>query len=183
MPFTAILTTTLTIVASLVIIFFMDEKIRLNLQDFAWVVMLNLAVSLFVTLFLVPALIEKLKIVKSEELRVKSGGRRYMKFVIYFNRFYAAFCRFVWRRKVPVCIVVILLFGLPVFLLPDKLKGESRWDDLYNKTLGFVPFMVGTSKEAFWFPLAAGIIGGLIVSMFGTFCFLPLFMGVGKQKR
>jgi len=31
--------------------------------------------------------------------------------------------------------------------------------------------------------LAAGIIGGLIVSMFGTFCFLPLFMGVGKITK
>jgi len=143
--FTAILTTTLTIVASLVIIFFMDEKIRLNLQDFAWVVMLNLAVSLFVTLFLVPALIEKLKIGKKQNIpllrgqgeeNAKSGRRRYIRFVIYFNRFYAAFCRFVWRRKALVCIAVILLFGLPVFLLPDKLKGESKWDELYNKTLG-----------------------------------------------
>jgi len=52
-----------------------------------------------------------------------------------------------------------------------------------STALGFVPFMVGTSKEAFWFPLAAGIIGGLIVSMFGTFCFLPLFMGVGKKTK
>jgi multidrug efflux pump subunit AcrB len=48
--------------------------------------------------------------------------------------------------------------------------------------LGFIPFMIGEYKEAFWFPLAAGTIGGLVVSLFGTFCFLPLFMGVGKLK-
>jgi multidrug efflux pump subunit AcrB len=40
---------------------------------------------------------------------------------------------------------------------------------------GFIPFMVGTGKEAFWFPLAAGTIGGLIMSVLGIFIFLPIF--------
>ena len=41
--------------------------------------------------------------------------------------------------------------------------------------LGFIPFMVGTDKEAFWFPLASGTIGGLIMSIIGIFFFLPVF--------
>ena len=41
--------------------------------------------------------------------------------------------------------------------------------------LGFIPFMVGTGKEAFWFPLAAGTIGGLVMSVIGIFIFLPIF--------
>jgi multidrug efflux pump subunit AcrB len=41
--------------------------------------------------------------------------------------------------------------------------------------LGFIPFMVGESKEAFWFPLAAGTIGGLIMSVIGIFFYLPIF--------
>jgi multidrug efflux pump subunit AcrB len=41
--------------------------------------------------------------------------------------------------------------------------------------LGFIPFMVGTGKEGFWFPLAAGTIGGLIMSIVGIFIFLPIF--------
>ena len=41
--------------------------------------------------------------------------------------------------------------------------------------LGFVPFMVGMEKEGFWFPLAAGTIGGLIMSVIGVFIFLPVF--------
>jgi len=52
-----------------------------------------------------------------------------------------------------------------------------------STSLGFLPFMIGEYKEAFWFPLAAGTIGGLVVSFFGTFCFLPLFMGVAKNLR
>ena len=41
--------------------------------------------------------------------------------------------------------------------------------------LGFIPFMVGTGKEGFWFPLAAGTIGGLVMSILGIFVFLPIF--------
>ena len=49
---------------ALVIIFFLDEKIRLNLQDFAAVVIINLAVSLMVALFFVPSMIEKIGLVR-----------------------------------------------------------------------------------------------------------------------
>ena len=62
--FMSILAATLTTMGALVIIFFLDEKIRLNLQDFAAVVTINLAVSLFVALFFVPALIEKIGLKK-----------------------------------------------------------------------------------------------------------------------
>lgn len=57
---------------ALVIIFFLDEKIRLNLQDFAAVVIINLAVSLFVALFFVPALIEKIGLKKRKRRRTQS---------------------------------------------------------------------------------------------------------------
>lgn len=40
--------------------------------------------------------------------------------------------------------------------------------------LGFIPFMAGAEKEGFWFPLAAGTIGGLIMSVVGVFIFLPV---------
>jgi multidrug efflux pump subunit AcrB len=65
--FLAILTATVTTIASLAIIFFLDEKIRLNLLDFSMVIIINLAVSLFIALFLVPALIEKLKMEKAQK--------------------------------------------------------------------------------------------------------------------
>ncbi|MDR3220358.1 MAG: efflux RND transporter permease subunit [Dysgonamonadaceae bacterium] len=129
--FLAILTATLTTIASLVIIFFMDERIRLNLQDFAMVLIINLMVSLFIALFLVPALIEKLKMEKREKPK-----KRKKLFLVYFNRFYTAFCRFTWRWRVPVCVLIVLLFGLPVFLLPDKIDKEGKWAEFYNKTIG-----------------------------------------------
>jgi multidrug efflux pump subunit AcrB len=47
---------------------------------------------------------------------------------------------------------------------------------IISTVLGFIPFLVGTQKEGFWFPLAAGTIGGLIMSLIGIFIFLPLLM-------
>jgi multidrug efflux pump subunit AcrB len=47
--------------------------------------------------------------------------------------------------------------------------------------LGLIPFLIGIHREIFWYPLAVGTIGGLIVSLLATFLFLPLFMGVGKR--
>jgi multidrug efflux pump subunit AcrB len=135
--FLAILAATLTTIASLVIIFFMDEKIRLNLQDFALVIIINLAVSLGIALFLVPALLEKLKIAPRRQFHAFRQWRRMIRRLpVFLLRFYAVFCRFTWRWRVPVCILLILSFGLPAFLLPDKLDGDSRWAKLYNSTLG-----------------------------------------------
>lgn len=42
--------------------------------------------------------------------------------------------------------------------------------------LGFIPFMIGETKESFWYPLAMGTIGGLAMSMVGILIFLPIFV-------
>ncbi|GHV58955.1 multidrug efflux pump protein [Bacteroidia bacterium] len=148
--FLAILAATVTTIASLIIISFMDEKIRLNLLDFAKVMIINLAVSLFIALFLAPALIEKLKIgtlgrarhcERSEAIQIfrPSGLLRFARndrASTLWNRFYAALCRFIWRWRIPACLLLVLAFGLPVFLLPEKTAGDNRWSRLYNQTLG-----------------------------------------------
>ena len=139
--FMSILAATLTTMGALVIIFFLDEKIRLNLQDFAAVVIINLAVSLFVALFFVPALIEKIGLKKRKRRRTQS--RFFLlrvslprRITVYFTRFYGWMIRKLCRWRVAVCILLILLFGLPVFMLPDKVEGEGRATEWYNKTLG-----------------------------------------------
>jgi len=155
--FMSVLAATLTTMGALVIIFFLDEKIRLNLQDFAAVVIINLAVSLFVALFFVPAMIDRIKLVKKssgktfrlgrwKKIRlyrwmqsVKRWVRRHLRIrrlTVYFTHFYQLLIRFLLRWRVAVCILLLLGFGLPVFLLPEKLEGEGEWIERYNKTLG-----------------------------------------------
>ena len=89
--FVSVLAATLTTIGALVIIFFLDEKIRLNLQDFAAVVIINLAVSLFVALFFVPSMIDKIGLEKKK----KRKRRRFLlrptfmkRLTVYFTRFY-----------------------------------------------------------------------------------------------
>lgn len=134
--FMAILAATLTTMGALVIIFFMNERIRLNLQDFAAVVIINLAVSLLVALFLVPALMDKLNMVSGRQgLRTRSR-LRYKHFVVAFTRCYRKLIIGLCRYRVAVCVVLVLAFGLPTFMIPEELKGEGRWVEWYNATIG-----------------------------------------------
>lgn len=154
--FMSVLAATLTTMGALVIIFFLDEKIRLNLQDFAAVVIINLAVSLFVALFFVPAMIEKIKLAGGKSPASTPRRRRAIplfgwlqavkgwlrshirirRLTVCFTHFYQWLICFLLRWRVAVCFVLLFGFGLPVFLLPEKLEGEGRWPEFYNKTLG-----------------------------------------------
>ncbi len=128
--FVSILAATLTTVGALVIIFFLDEKLRLDLQDFAAVVIINLLVSLFVALFFVPAMIEKIKLVGTKEKRLRSWVKRP---AVYFSRVYQRLIGWLCRYRVLACILLVLAFGLPVFLLPEKMEGEGIVAEYYNK--------------------------------------------------
>jgi multidrug efflux pump subunit AcrB len=164
--FMAILSATLTSIGALSVILFMDEKGRTNLLDFAWVIIINLAISLFIALFLVPALIEKLHLVKIEKKPKKRRKNLFKRLIpkwaflkriawrirgkriyVYLNRIYGKIIVVTCRRKRWIVAAIILIFGLPVFMLPDKI-GERRgyyyistenqgfWVNLYNKTIG-----------------------------------------------
>lgn len=144
--FISILAATLTTMGALVIIFFLDESTRLNLQDFAAVVIINLAVSLLVALFFVPSMIEKIglqrKKRKSKQREwmkkpfMKKLQRRIHRFPVYFTHFYQTMIRMLCRWRVAVCVLLILAFGLPVFMLPERIEKETKFTELYNKTLG-----------------------------------------------
>ena len=128
--FMSVLAATLTTVGALVIIFFLDEKIRLNLQDFAAVVIINLLVSLLVALFFVPSLIEKIGLEGNGKKNKRVWSKR---LAIYFSRFYQRLIGVCCRYRVWTCVLLVLGFGLPVFMLPEKLEGEGKIASYYNK--------------------------------------------------
>lgn len=146
--FLSILAATLTTMGALVIVFFLDEEIRLNLQDFAVVVIINLAVSLLTALFLVPALIEKMGLA-GESVAPSSRGKRWQAqqrgMALAFQHYYQGQIRFLGRWKKSACLLLLLAFGLPVFLLPEKIEltskdpkktltaRDSLWINTYNK--------------------------------------------------
>ncbi|HEX2970679.1 MAG TPA: efflux RND transporter permease subunit [Bacteroidales bacterium] len=133
---------TLTTIGALVVIFFLDEASRLTLSDFAAVVIINLAVSLAVALVFIPSLIEKINLAPKFNALVIRRKRR----VVSFSHRYIRLIGFVTRFRTVLIITAILVFGLPVFFLPDSLpkedsrqitdKERTRFEILYNKTLG-----------------------------------------------
>ena len=138
----SILAATLTTMGALVIIFFLDEKIRLNLQDFAAVVIINLGVSLLIALFLVPALIDKMNLVWKKSGKKKTSGEEtgptwrnrirkrtnhfLKRFPVYYNRYYQWQINFLCGWKKLACFILLLAFGIPVFLLPEKIEYDTK---------------------------------------------------------
>ena len=138
----SILAATLTTMGALVIIFFLDEKIRLNLQDFAAVVIINLGVSLLIALFLVPALIDKMNLEWKKSGKKKTSGEEtgptwrnrirkrtnhfLKRFPVYYNRYYQWQINFLCGWKKLACFILLLAFGIPVFLLPEKIEYDTK---------------------------------------------------------
>lgn len=122
--FTSVLAATLTTIGALSIVFFLDDELRLNLQDFVAVVIINLTVSLAASLWLVPALVERIGLGKP----VATRRRRRLRHLAKFNRAYAAYIRFGRRWRWAIFAVVVLAFGLPVFMIP-----KDKCPDTYNE--------------------------------------------------
>ena len=126
--FLSILAATLTTVGALGIIFFLDDKLRLDLQDFAAVVIINLMVSLLVALFFVPALMEKMGISGNRKRTASPGYRR---LAVRFSRMYERLIGWLCRYRALACTLLVLGFGLPVFLLPERMKEEDGMFAIY----------------------------------------------------
>lgn len=126
--FISILASTLTTIGALSVIYFLEDRYKANLIDFAYVIMINLVVSLLIALFLIPALLEKIKLaVKIEQTPVK-------------NRFYSFYHKMIMvlvRFKKVVIIGIIVLFGIPFFMLPQQLESNETWyEKAYNSSIG-----------------------------------------------
>lgn len=131
--FMSVLAATLTTIGALVIIFFLDEKIRLNLQDFAAVVIINLGISLLVALFFVPPMVEKTGLAEGKPRHVRMWVKRG---AVYFTRFYRGMIMLLSRYRAVAFILLVWGFGLPVFMLPEKIEDaetQGRWAVWYNR--------------------------------------------------
>ena len=130
--FLAILAATLTTIGALSVLFFLTDKQKVNLVDFAGVIIVNLTVSLGVALFFIPALMDRFPL---RERKTRRYFRR-KRFVVVFTRRYAVALRQMARFRWAFILLLVLGFGLPVYKLPEKIKKDTYWARLYNKTLG-----------------------------------------------
>jgi multidrug efflux pump subunit AcrB len=136
--FLAILAGTMAVISSLLIIFFLDEQVKANLVDFAMVIMINQSVSLFTALFVIPALADKMGLTKAavQAHKYDLPQRHKLEHVINFTVLYMKAYRFIYRKKAAFIIILILGFGTPVYLLPDKWDGDKWFNKIYNSSIG-----------------------------------------------
>ena len=128
--FPALMAATLTTLSALLVIFFLPEGWQYKLADFARVMMVNLGVSLGIALWLIPALMDWL--FGASEPGVAFAKNRRRRRQVRWKRRYEALLHQLLRFRPWLITAVVLLFGLPVFLLPAKIEG---WD-WYNKSIG-----------------------------------------------
>ncbi len=154
--FLAILAATLTTMGALSIVFFLKEHQQTNLIDFTWVMLINLGVSLLVSLFFIPAMMQKISL---EQPRLKKQIGQ-LRLALHFSRIYNRLIIFQYKKKWIFILFAMWSFGIPFYLLPDKLAGDSIsgelrvYEQVYNKTLGN-PVFVRDIK-----PWVNKIIGG-----------------------
>ncbi len=134
--FIAILAAQMTSIGALVVVFLLPEPVRANLTDFAGVVIINLAVSVFISYLLIPALVDTIYLEEKKGL----FGVKNRRSIIRFNRLYSKYIYYGKKYKWITFAVVVLGFGTPIDKLPAQIEYEKGIDstfvDLYNSTLG-----------------------------------------------
>ena len=128
----AVIGATFTTIGSVCIVFFLSEDQQIRLVDFAWVMIINLSVSLLISLFLVPALLEKFPLRQENFISIIRRKRR----IVIWSKFYSHLINYCSRFKKSLILVLILIFGLPIFLLPSRIATNNIWANAYNRTIG-----------------------------------------------
>ena len=148
----------LTTIGALLLVFFLPESSRANLTDFIWVIVINLSLSIVIAFLFVPALLEYMPL-KNKGV-VNNTMRRRRRLVRYTERYERLTA---WSRahRWVYIVALILLFGIPIQLLPTQLhhKDVPAGKDntkgglvgLYNKTIGGKWYQ--RNKKWFEYPL------------------------------
>lgn len=131
--FKALLGATLTTIAGLSVIWFLPEETKLDLLDFALVMIITLGISLLIALFFVPALATRIAITSDKSgVVLKHKLRRVFKL----SELYSKIILYILRFRKTCFVLMIFAFGFPVFMLPNRLVGTTYLSEWYNSTIG-----------------------------------------------
>lgn len=124
--FLPILAATMTTLVSLVTVYFLPEELRANLYEFCYAVALCLLCSLLIAWLLIPALCIQIGLYRQQDTDPSQDSHGLL------GKFYHLLFRF----RPMMFVLLIWVFGIPVFLLPIKMEGENKIVEVYNTTLG-----------------------------------------------
>jgi multidrug efflux pump subunit AcrB len=125
--FLAVLGATLSTLGAVCIVFFLDEMQQVHLLDFAWVLIINLSISIVISLFLIPALMQKIRLKKSGLKRQASRKRK----VVKWNRFLPAVHHFQYPAPSFANHSHIITFRFPCIFI----TGQNRKEKLLGQSL------------------------------------------------
>lgn len=132
--FLALLAATLTTVAALLMILLLPENERKDLTDFVIIVSVALCASLVTALWFIPGLYRL--VFKEKSFQRRHYSVQNLRKRVKLKQAYASMLAFLRRYRAAFMLAVILVFGLPVFLLPAEWKGSRWYNKAYNKTIG-----------------------------------------------
>ena len=137
--FLAILAATLTTLGALMIVFLLEESQRADLLDFAFVIAISIGVSMLISLYYIPALLDKMNFSgKTKKISIRRKRR-----VVRFTDFYQKMIFFMTKPRLKwfFIVVFILGFGIPFNLLPEEVEKENYFSKLYNNSIGSQRFL------------------------------------------
>lgn len=162
--FISIFSALLTTAGTMALVFFLPEHLQKDLVDFAIIVIINLTVAMLVALFFIPALINQ----TAYYSRKISISRKRARLIGLWNGFYIKYIQLTQHRKWICVLVLIVSFGIPIHLLPNRLdvslekymtdqEVELPWyKECYNATLGSSFFITNVK------PHLSKIFGGTL---------------------
>lgn len=118
---------TLTTIGALYIVSIIPVEKEDFWYDFTMVIIINLVISFANSLIFVPALISKLPLKNEPTKSIRSIRQS-----IYFESLYIRYISWATRHKKLIIVGFIWLFGVPFFVLPDKIDSDSYLVKTYN---------------------------------------------------
>jgi multidrug efflux pump subunit AcrB len=92
----------------------------------------SLTINIFVVLFFLPATVHKLSLQK-KDYYISIKKARCVKSI---NQYYITYIKVCHKYKKTLVVGLLLLFGLPVFMMPNKVTSNSKWAQRYNLAFG-----------------------------------------------
>lgn len=135
----AVISATFTTIATLCLIFFLPEEEKKNLSGFAQVIILCLISSLITSLWFTPAfysVLNRTTVRLNKKKRTVYASKTRKKIIIRIYHVYNKLITFAAYHRKKFILLLVLAFGLPVFLLPEKWNGPHWYNRWYNNSIG-----------------------------------------------
>jgi multidrug efflux pump subunit AcrB len=142
----SILAASFTTMASLILVFVLPEDQKTLLAGFSGVLLINIAVSFFVALILIPALYSLFCGASKSTPSTFSPKTTLLSSILTFTLV----------RRNYLFVLAVLVFGIPLYRLPAKIDNSYWLGGIYNQTMGSTFFLEHVK------PLSDVIFGGTL---------------------